>query len=105
MDTEFVKYLASLGVGGIIAGFMFILYRKDMARAVEQWKGQSELWLEQNKVLIMVVKENTAAFTKNTDIMKAFHYRLDSEQADRDEERRQRERRSDERRGEPRHGE
>lgn len=79
MDPEFVKYLASLGVGGIIAGFMFVIYRKDMAHMLEQWKGQAESLQAQNAVLISVVKENTVAFTQTTEIMRAFHNRLDDD--------------------------
>lgn len=54
MDTEFLKFLASLGVGGIIAGLMFFFYRKDISYFTEMWKGQTEM-------LVMVVKENTAS--------------------------------------------
>ena len=34
MDTDFVKYFSTLGVGGAIAGFMFLIYRIDHARVV-----------------------------------------------------------------------
>lgn len=84
LDPEFVKYLASLGVGGIIAGFMFVIYRKDMARMLEQWKGQAESLQTQNVILIQVIKENTVAFTQTTEIMRAFHARLDDERAGRE---------------------
>lgn len=56
MDPETLKYLASLGVGGILAGIMFAVYRKDALQWQDAWKGQSE-------ILIQVVKENTAAVT------------------------------------------
>ena len=35
MESEFVKYISTLGVGGIIAGFMFLIYRQDHLRVVE----------------------------------------------------------------------
>lgn len=56
MDAETLKYVASLGVGGSLAGMMFFVYRKDMKANAEDWKGQANL-------LMAVVKENTAAIT------------------------------------------
>lgn len=56
MDPESLKYLASLGVGGVLAGMMFMIYRKDMKANSTAWQGQSEM-------LMAVVKENTAAIT------------------------------------------
>ncbi len=54
---EFAKYLTTLGVGGVLAGLMFMFYRKDVRAYTELWKSQSEL-------LIEVVKENTASNVK-----------------------------------------
>lgn len=45
-----------LGIGGVLAWGMFQVYRKDMQRNNDLWKGQSEM-------LMQVVKENTAAIT------------------------------------------
>ena len=56
MDLETVKFLASLGVGGVLAGIMFFVYRKDANQWQEAWKGQTQ-------ILVQVVKENTAAVT------------------------------------------
>jgi hypothetical protein len=56
VDAETLKWLASLGVGGVLAGIMFVVYRKDSIQWQEAWKGQSQ-------ILIQVVKENTAAVT------------------------------------------
>ena len=58
MDTEFIKYLSSMGVGGVIAGLIFIFYRKDIKSYTELWKIQSEM-------LMAVVKDNTAAMTSS----------------------------------------
>lgn len=63
MDAEFLKYLASLGVGGILAGVIFLVYRKDSKEMHNQWKGQAE-------IMIAVVKENTRAVTELTMIIK-----------------------------------
>lgn len=57
LDVEFTKWLATLGIGGILAGFMFTFYRKDVKQYTELWKSTAD-------ILIGVVKENTATNTK-----------------------------------------
>jgi phosphate/sulfate permease len=57
MDSEFVKWLTTLGVGGVLAAFMFHFYRKDV-------KQYTDLWREQTAMLLVVVKENTASNTR-----------------------------------------
>ena len=54
LDAEFVKALPALGIGGIIAGLIFMFYRKDM-------KQFTELWRTTSSQLIEVIKENTAS--------------------------------------------
>jgi len=66
MDLDFVKWLSGLGVGGLLAAFIFDSYRKDMRQFTEQWKGQTEL-------LVTVVRDNTAAMTENTEVVKSLH--------------------------------
>lgn len=56
-DPEFVKWFATLGVGGILAAFMFVFYRKDV-------KQYTTLWEVTATQLITVIKENTASNTK-----------------------------------------
>jgi len=70
MDPEFVKWLATLGVGGVLAGFMFHFYRKDVRQFTDLWRGQSE-------ALMLIVKENTSSNTKLTTMIDALHRRLD----------------------------
>ena len=65
MDQEFFRFLASLGVGGVLAGLLIYFYRADAKEWTERWQGQSEM-------LMMVVKENTAAITSNTKIVEAL---------------------------------
>src|SRR5262245_41194810 len=55
--TSLVQWLGTLGVGGVLAAFMFAAYRKDM-------KAQSELWRVTSEQLFGVVKENTASLTR-----------------------------------------
>lgn len=56
-SPEFLKWLATLGVGGILAGIMFFVYRKDIKQYTELWKTTADQ-------LISIVKENTASNTK-----------------------------------------
>lgn len=65
MDIELLKYLSSLGVGGILAGVLFMFYRKDVKHYTDQWKGQSEM-------LNKVVMDNTYALTQNTDAINSL---------------------------------
>ncbi len=51
-----MHYLAPLGIGGILAAFMFVFYRQDMKSSADLWHGQSD-------ALLKVVKENTEAIT------------------------------------------
>lgn len=57
VDAEFTKWVVTLGVGGVLAGFMFMFYRKDV-------KQYTELWRVATDQLITIVKENTASNTK-----------------------------------------
>lgn len=56
-SPEFMKWLATLGVGGILAGLMFMFYRKDVKQYTELWKIATDQ-------LMQIVKENTASNTK-----------------------------------------
>ena len=55
--SEFIKWFATLGVGGALAGFMFMFYRKDIKQYTELWKSTTEQ-------LIVLVKEVVASNTK-----------------------------------------
>lgn len=57
VDGEFLKWVTTLGVGGVIAALMFMFYRKDIKMYTELWKVQSDQ-------LIIIVKENTASNQK-----------------------------------------
>lgn len=56
-NADFIKWLATLGVGGVLAGLMFIFYRKDVKQYTELWKTTADQ-------LITIVKENTASNVK-----------------------------------------
>ena len=65
MDTEFIKWLATLGIGGVLAGFMFIFYRKDIKQFTELWKITSGQ-------LMKIVEENTASYIKLTAVLESM---------------------------------
>ncbi len=62
VDSEFYQWLATLGIGGILAGFMFMFYRKDMKQFTDMWKITSDQ-------LIAVIKENPSSNTKLTTLI------------------------------------
>lgn len=51
-EIQIVNWLTTLGVGGALAAFMFILYRRDV-------KQYTDLWAKQSDQMIGIVKENT----------------------------------------------
>ncbi len=57
LDAEFSKWLITLGIGGVLAAFMFVFYRKDVKQYTELWK----LMTDQ---LTSIVKDNTASNVK-----------------------------------------
>ena len=57
---ELLPFATSLGVGGVLALGMFLVYRRDAQQNLENWRGQSEM-------LITVVKENTQVISKLTE--------------------------------------
>lgn len=73
MDIELVhQVLAPLGVGGILAAAMFVIYRRDAKDWQDRWKGQSD-------ILMTVVLDNTKAVTTNNEVMRALVRKLDRE--------------------------
>lgn len=72
VDAEFIKWFATLGVGGVLAAMMFWFYRRDVANYTALWKGQTD-------ILMAVVKENTASNTKLITVIEALHRRLDGD--------------------------
>lgn len=56
-DAEFAKWLVTLGVGGVLAAFMFVFYRKDV-------KSYTELWKTANVLLVETIIRNTESNVK-----------------------------------------
>ncbi len=76
---EFVKYLASLGVGGCIAGLIFLVYRKDMKTLIDEWKGLAAERLAFAERLIDVINDNIRVQTELVATIKSLHKRFDDE--------------------------
>ena len=57
MDTDFIKWLATLGVGGVLAGVMFFWYRKDILQRNTDCENREDQ-------LIEVIKTNSASHEK-----------------------------------------
>lgn len=57
LDLEIIKIVASAGVGGVLAVFMFMFYRKDVKQFTELWRTVSEQQM-------IVIRENTASNVK-----------------------------------------
>lgn len=65
MNQEFIQWFATLGIGGVLAGFMFVFYRKDIRQYTELWKSTTEQ-------LIILVKEDVASNTKLISMLEAL---------------------------------
>lgn len=48
-------------------------YREDMRFYTDQMKSVSDEWKGQSSQLMAIVKENTAAFTRNTEVVQSLH--------------------------------
>lgn len=64
MDAEFGKWLATLGVGGVLAAFIYLAGRKDNARHEATIIQYTELWKAATEQFIGIIKENTASNAK-----------------------------------------
>lgn len=64
VDSQFLQWFATLGVGGVLAGFMFVFYRKDTKSYTDLWKSQADRMDALVNVVLQVVKENTESNSK-----------------------------------------
>jgi hypothetical protein len=63
MDPSLLRDLVGLGVGGVLAGFIFAAYRRDA-------QGRDREKTDEIKLLVEVVRSNTAAMTELSDRVK-----------------------------------
>ena len=57
MESEFIRYFATLGVGGALGGMIFYFYRKDSQALTSIWKSVAEKMME-------VIEKNTESNIK-----------------------------------------
>lgn len=62
--TPGLEWWATLGIGGVLAGFMFVFYRKDVKQFTTLWEAQATKMETLVNVVLSVVKENTASNSK-----------------------------------------
>ena len=75
--AEFTKWLATLGVGGTLAAFMFYFYRKDMIADKDRMREMVTRWEGQSSLLMQVVKENTQSNTMLVGAVGSLQRQLD----------------------------
>lgn len=78
MDNEFIKWLAGLGVGGVLAGMLFMFYRKDVKQFTDLWKMQSDREAARTEMLVDIVKDNTVSNVQLVEMIRSLHRRLDA---------------------------
>jgi len=94
MDADFSKWLAGLGVGGVLAALFYFQNNKnsvEYARRAEELaknfadRVEALLNLEKGRteMLVRLVTDNTAQTTANTEVVRALHRRLDSDEKQR----------------------
>ncbi len=100
MDQEFAKYLAGLGVGGVLAAIFYYQNSKnsmEFARisteTAKAFADRMEAILNvergRTEMLVRLVTDNTTQTTANTEVVRALHRRLDKDARDADEHDRQ----------------
>ena len=77
---EFLKTLPGLGIGGVLALFIYLQSRKDSEAHTTVIREYHENERGRTELLVNVVKDNTVATTKNNVVLDALHRRLDREE-------------------------
>lgn len=68
MPDDILKFFASLGVGGILAGVIFYFYHQRVTEWLKSADTRLEVEQRRSDALLLVVKENTAS---NTAVVKS----------------------------------
>jgi len=85
-QNQFIQWLATLGVGGILAAFMFNFYRKDMKENADNLKFYIDSYRADVSSWKEVVIQNTKAMAecaKMTELV--FHYLVKTEENNKNE--------------------
>lgn len=79
MDPELVNILTPLGIGGVLAAFMFYFYRKDMKENADRLKEVIDANNSREGAWKEVVVTNTKAMTECTKLTEMmFNYLMDA---------------------------
>lgn len=76
---EFYQFLASMGVGGILAGFTIWMLNKSWKEHADILRNMHELEHGRVDMLVTVIKEVSSNIMKNTVVTESLHRRLDRE--------------------------
>ena len=79
---EFFQFLASMGIGGVLAGFMFYVHNKTLKDHSDVLKGYHEIEKGRTEMVLGVIIENTKQTAANTEVLKSLHKRLDKDAYD-----------------------
>lgn len=83
-DTEFAKYISTLGIGGVLAVIFYYQARKDSQDYANSIKILMDSEKGRNEMLVVLIKDNTSQTTANTEVVRALHRRLDKDERDRE---------------------
>lgn len=64
VSAEFSQWLVTLGVGGVLAAFMFVFYRKDVKQYTELWQSQADRMENLIRFVTEVILKNTESNTQ-----------------------------------------
>ena len=78
---QFLQFLASMGVGGVLAGFIFSVHNRTLKEHAEVIKGYHEIEKGRTDMLVAVIRQISENIVKNTVVTESLHRRLDKEQA------------------------
>lgn len=81
--TPTLEWFATLGVGGVLAFGMFLFYRHDKNKQIEDYKAITTQVVQVLDRVLDIVVENTSSLTKLTTVIEALHRRQDYEQPER----------------------
>ena len=73
MDHELLQWATAMGVGGVLAAAMFAAYRQDRERTEKRYEEIITRLDKTAEAWIKIVQENTAAFTRNTEVVQSLH--------------------------------
>jgi hypothetical protein len=80
---DFWQFLASMGVGGVLAAYAFYINNKNQTEHTEVIKGYHEVEQGRTEMLVGIIKENTVCTSTNNSLLDALHRRLDRDEYER----------------------